>query len=351
MNQTPSFRRSISIAVALLLLSNALWAQKFKLPEIETFISDTLNIQVPVDSTADLNLSSLKVIDSRNLEGSILGIRQTKKFKYIPVDQYLALDQSLSDLFQTQFVADSLEQEGILHISHLILWYDGSAYLDKGLCLNAYTTYHDSTGAPISDWLWEIRLKKEKKEEEAVYLARYVQELVKQQSIALARGDFNSEFYPHLFRRQLMTWSEIIFFEDGYAINAHFTLDFPPDQEQTWRRGSPGLYYRKSSIHESIAIGGWDQQWYTRLSPAFIAKSTATMRMGFNNFERGKFDHLEYQNLLFLNLSTQLNIEYRPVYHKGLYAGVGLIAGYSILPDIIPQTEIGFSVIIGVLLP
>lgn len=141
------------------------------------------------------------MIDSRDLDDDILGISQTKKYKYIPVDQYLALNQSLADLFQAGFVSDSLTLNRTLHISKLILWWDGSPVLDKGLCLNAYTTYHDTAGAPLNDWLWEIRLKKGKKEEHAAYLSRFVQELITQQSEALANGDFSSEFYPHLYRR------------------------------------------------------------------------------------------------------------------------------------------------------
>ncbi|NQV15639.1 hypothetical protein HQ531_09295 [bacterium] len=347
----PINKFKVMTLLILVIFFNQTWAQKFKWPNIETFISDTLNIQVPVDSTIDGDLTQLKVIDSRDLEGDILGISQTKKFRYIPVDQYLVLNQSLADLFQTRFVTDSLQLSGTLHVSKLILWWDGAPVLNKGLCLNAYTTYHDTNAEPQSDWLWEIRLKKEKKEEEAAYLSRFVQELINQQSEALARGDFNSEFYPHLFRRQLMTWSEFIFFKDGYAINAHFTLDFPADQKSSWKRGSPGLFYRKSDIHESVAIGGKDQQWYWRLSPALISKTSSTFRLGFNNFEGGHFDHLKYWNLLYLNFSGQAILEYRPVHHKGLYGGLGVYAGYNILPKVIPRAEIGLLMSVGVILP
>jgi len=148
-----------------------------------------------------------------------------------------------------------------------------------------------------------------------------------------------------------MAWSEFIFFTDGYAINAHFTLDFPADQESKWVRGSPGLFYRQSDIHESIAIGGKDQHWFQRISPSWITQVSGTYRFGFNNFERGHFDHLEYYNLFLLNLSAQASIEYRPVYHRGVFGGLGIYAGYNILPDVIPQTEIGLLLRVGVMLP
>lgn len=340
------------LILGLLVSSASLSAGKFQWPSLDTFISDTLYIEVSQDSSIDLSQSNVEVNDSRPFGVDILGIRQTKKYKYIPVDQYLAMDQALADLFKAQFLQDSLELWGTLHISKLVLWTDNLSAQNKGLTLNAYTTYHDSSGNPISDWMWELHLdKKKKKQSEAEYLGEVVQQLVNDQSKALASGDFNTDFYPHLYRRQLMTWTEFIYFKDGYALNVHLTLDFPPDQKSDWKRGAPGLFYRKSDKHESIAIGGKDRQWFRRLNSNWISKYSATFRFGFNNFEGGHFDHLEYWNLIYLNVSSQASIEYRPVYHKGLYGGFGVYGGYNILPDVIPQTEMGLLISVGLLLP
>jgi len=346
----------VIVSIMLLLgsfgASHQLYGQKFRFPPVEAFISDTLYIQAAPDSSVDLSSSQMEVIDSRPVGESILGIRQTKKYRYIPVDQYLALDQSLPDLFKTQFLLDSLELSGTLHLSNLILWTDNLSHQQKGLTLNAYTTYHDSSGNPVSDWLWEFHIeKKKKKQAEDEYLKQVVQTFVEAQSKALLAGDFNLEFYPYLYRRQLMIWSEFITLRDGFAINAHFTLDFPPDQETEWKRGSPGIFFRKSDVHESIAIGGKDRMWFRRINSNWISKVSGTYRFGFNNFEGGHFDHLEYWNLIYLNISGQATLEYRPVYHKGLYGGIGVYAGYNILPDVIPQTELGLLLSVGVVLP
>ncbi|MBT3253377.1 MAG: hypothetical protein HN995_13850 [Candidatus Marinimicrobia bacterium] len=332
-------------------IPNGFSADRFKIPPLEDFISDTLQIVIPQDSSINPENSPIKVMDSRDLDETIIGIRQTKKLKYIPVDQYLDLDQPLADIFQSQFVKDSLDLSGTLHLSKLILWTDNSSVLQKGLCLSAYTTFHDSLDQPVSDWIWELRVKREKKEADTLYLGRVVQKFAREQARVLSETDFNPDFYPHLFRRQLLTWSEFIYFEDGFAINAHFRLDFPADQESKWRRGSPGLFYRRSDIHESIAIGGKDQQWFQRLSPRWITQVSGTYRFGFNNFERGHFDHLEYYNVFYVNVSAQAALEYRPVYHKGVFGGFGVYAGYNILPDVVPQTEMGLLLRVGLLLP
>lgn len=318
---------------------------------MEVFISDTLRIMVPQDSSANPEASPIKVLDSRLSDETIIGIRQTKKWRYIPVDQYLELTQPLADIFHAQFVQDSLDLSGTLHLSKLILWSDYSSIKQKGLCLSAYTTFYDSLDQPVSDWIWELRVKREKKEADTLYLGRVVQEFAREQSRVLSEKKFNAEFYPHLFRRQLMTWSEFIYLGDGFAVNAHFRLDFPPDQQSKWMRGSPGLFYRRSDIHESIAIGGKDQQWFQRLSPHWITQLSGTYRFGFNNFQRGHFTHLDYYNLFYINIAAQASMEYRPVYHKGLFGGLGIYAGYNILPTVIPHTEMGLFLRIGVLLP
>lgn len=341
----------VTLLFLLLVLPLHLFSQKWKLPPLEVFITDTLHLQIIKDSTAKFSESTLDVIDSRMPGDQILGIRQTMKYKYIPVDQILFMERSMSDLFQYQFSTDSIDLKGSLSISHLILWHDSQAFFRKGLCMNAYTTYHDTSGRPVSDWIWEVRLKRKKKEKDEDFLGRVVQELLTAQSQALLTQNFNNEFYPYLYRRQLKTWSEVIILPDGYAINAHLTLDFPPDQMEKWVRGSPGIFYRRSDVHESIAIGGFDQRWYKRINSSFVTSSSATFRIGFNNFERGGFDHLAYENLLYLNLSTHLSFDYRPIHYRGLYGGFGIYGGYNILPTVIPGFEAGLSAKLGVLLP
>ncbi len=54
------------------------------------FVADTLVISLPADSTLTVAGTSVPVLDSRETPGPVLGIRQIKKWKYIPVDQYPA---------------------------------------------------------------------------------------------------------------------------------------------------------------------------------------------------------------------------------------------------------------------
>jgi len=349
--------RRISIYKSItfvLFLFQALLGQLIKLPAfpvVEDFIADTLYITIPQDSVVSNFRSGLQVLDTRDFPGRVLDIQQTEKYHVIPVDQYIALNRSLADLFSECFIRDSIDFDGTLYIADLKMWYDDKPFLAKGRRLNAYTVLYDHDKKPVSDWLWEVSVNKIHKEKEADQIRRMVEKWLDLQSAAIQSQAFHPRLYPYLFRRQLLVWTDVIAFSDGYALNAHLTLDFPPDQEQKWVRGSPGVFYRKAAYHESIAIGGLDQQWYRRINDRWVVRLAATGRLGFNNFDNTRYSHLDFWNVLFLNVSSLVSLNYRPVYHKGVFVGIGLFNSFNILPEVVDRYEFGLNLTVGVILP
>ncbi|NOZ74945.1 MAG: hypothetical protein GXO90_06140 [FCB group bacterium] len=339
---------------AFILLSPILWGQWITLPQIpdiDDFIVDTLYVNMPHDSLDSDWHTGLRVQDTRDLDTTILDIQQTDKYKVIPVDQYIALDRPLAELFTERFARDSVDFNGTLKISRLSIWYDSSPVFAKGRRLNAYTILYNENKDPVSDWIWEISVDKMRKEKEADQLGRMVAKWLDLQSKAIQNRAFNRNLYPYLFRRQLMVWTEYILLPDGFALNGHLTLDYPPDQQRKWVRGSPGIYYRKGTHHESIAIGGLDQQWYRRIRTHWVLRFSTTGRFGFNNFDKEYYSYLDYWNIVFLNLASSVSLDYRPVYHKGVYGGVGFFNSFNILPLVIDRYEFGISFSVGVILP
>lgn len=80
---------------------------------ISDFIADTLFIHLPVDSLLLAIDTPYKIVDNRKLPDNILGIQQIKKWKYIPVDQYIAINKPLSDVLQRYMMRDSISFDGI----------------------------------------------------------------------------------------------------------------------------------------------------------------------------------------------------------------------------------------------
>ena len=326
-----------------------------KIPAMKDFIADTLYIPMETNSlpwdNPDLTLS---IIDNRSLEARTLGITQTKKYKYIPVDQHIMLRKTLADNIRFQFQKDSLELSGTFYINYLTTWYDSKPFFSKARVLSAHTQIMDSTGQVQRDWQWEIRIKKKRKQKVEDAISQAMQTWLESQSERLKTLTKAGQISPYPYGRQLMAWNDIIILSEGYILNPHLTLDFPYDHSKKWLRGSPGVFYRKTSFHESIAIGGPDQHWFYRINSSFLLHLNSSLRIGFNNFNRDVFDFMDFWNVFMINTGFTISGEYRPEYYKGVFAGIGFhqnIYILPILPDHLSIWEPGLMLTFGILLP
>ena len=315
------------------------------------FIADTLVINLPEDSSRTTTGTPLQILDKRETPGPILGIRQIKKWFYIPVDQYLVLPESLSDALGRRLPADFTRPGDTLVIDKVSIWYDGSPLFLKGWTLNGRTRLVDSKGTTIHDWQWEHRVKKKRKQEVEDAIGRLVGDWMAAQGKALNEDTSVREAFP--YRRQLMFRVDTIILPDGYILNGRLSLDFPADQMERYIRGAPGMgiYYRKSSLHESIAVGGKEQQWYVRLRPSWLGRVNLSFRVGGNSYNTDKFDYVDWWNILLVNVGLTAAVEYRPPYHEGLFAGIGLHQSVNVLPEVVPRYETGLLLTAGVILP
>ena len=320
----------------------------------EDLIADTLELQLPEDSTFVPPEVTLAVRDNRPLRGQAVGIKQTKKYRYIPVDQYLVLKAPLAEVMAPYLPIDSAGTTDTLLIDNISIWYDHKPWFQSGWLLNGYTRLVDEHGRTILDWQWEERIKKDKRKEKLeVTLGRLMDNWMTTQGDALTAAPLKAGRSPYPYRRQFLLQVDTIVLLDGYILDWRANLDFPTDQAARYVRGKPGLviYYRRSSKHESVGMGGRQQQWYFRPRPGWLGRVNFTWRMGANNFNTDKFDYIDYWNILMVNVGLAASLEYRPPYHKGLYAGLGLHQHINILPEIIPRLETGLVLTAGVVLP
>ncbi len=317
------------------------------------FIADTLVINLPADSTLTVAGTSLPVLDSRETPGPLLGIRQIKKYKYLPVDQYLVLPQSLSAALGERLSADIAWPGDTLVIDYISLWYDGSPMFLNGWTLNGRTRLVDGEGATLSDWQWEHRVKKKRKQKAEDAIGRLVGDWMEAQGKALHAELPPATTSPYRYRRQLMFRVDTIILLDGYILDGRLSLDFPADQLDRYIRGAPGMsiYYRKSSQHESIAVSCQEQQWLIRLSPSWLGRLNFTYRVGANSFNPDEFDYVDWWNIFLINVGLTAAVEYRPRYHKGLFAGAGLHQAINVLPEVVPRYATGLLLTAGVVLP
>ena len=339
----------ISLTLLLgLCFSNAL-AFKFSWSEL---ISDTLYISTYADALTLTGLPAISVNDERAESPTILGIQQIKKWHYIPVDQYIALNEPLEIQMTKFFQKFQVTSNQTLVIDYLSLWYDASPAFGAARTLNGYTRLVDSSGKTVRDWQWELREKTAKNQKPADNIAILLNKWMIAQTESLQRRPASDlPVSPYRYRRQMIPWTDIISLGDGYIVIAHLALEYPADQMVKFIRGSPGIYYRKSSKHESIAIGGRDQQWYFRLNRSWLARLNTTVRVGFNNFNPREYDYVDFWNIMLINLGFNASLEYRPIYHKGFFVGAGLHQAVNLLPSVINTLETGLLFSIGLVLP
>lgn len=238
-------------------------AQIWHLPN---FVADTTVVTIPGD-TLFTSFSTNSVEDQRSNTGNLICILQDNKWMFIPVDHYYVIKQPLADMVNW-YLGSSLADyhNNKLIIGNVTYWEDKNPIFSKGPILNGYTKLVDENGKTIKDWQWEIRVKKSRNKKTEEIIGDLLADWMNTQKASLTNIEPNPTISPFPYCRQLLSWFDIIYLSDGYIIDARLSLDFPTDQMDKYIRGVRGIYYRRSSRHESIAIGGKDQQWYYRLN-------------------------------------------------------------------------------------
>ncbi|MDP8206260.1 MAG: hypothetical protein P9L92_06320 [Candidatus Electryonea clarkiae] len=324
--------------------------QLLKIPKLNELVADTLVIQLDSTVHADLDNPKVSVIDNRSIPGTVMTIDQIKKLRFIPVDRYMVLDKPLDQTISERWNLDNRQTDFSLNIDKISIWYDRDLIFRKVMVLNGYSRLENGVGKTLKEWQWEYR-KRFKAKKAASIAGGVISDWMDGQYAAL-QGDIPTiPIEPHLYKRQCQVWTDNILLRDGFIIDTRLSLNYPIDQLDTYYRKISSLYYRKSSKHESIAFGGRDLHWYKRLNSLFIARINGTARIGFNNFEKDKFDHVDFINILLLNASGTAVIEYRPPFHKWFYAGFGIHQSYNFLPTVIDQMDTGIVLTLGAVFP
>ena len=339
------------LILLIIIISSQLFGQ---IKQLDNLIFENLIIYTPYDSLITKSPKTSVIIDTRNQKFNTLGITQIKKYKYIPIDQYLVLNHDIADFLDYKIQQDSIKIPNKLVIEKFSLWNDTKSVFGKSRVLSAYSYLTDENNQKIKEWQWEIRNKDKKKlEPEENISAIFDKWLIAQtDSLKLPKQTLQLSLYK--YRRIFNSWFDFIILPDGYIINGNLTLNFPKDHQTSWFFGSPGIYYRKSQYHESITVNGFDQHWIQRISPTLIWRNNTTLRIGINSFNRKEFSHIDIWNIFMVNLGMSTSIEYRPNFYRGVFFGGGLylnVNGLPYIPEKIKIIEPGVLMTIGITLP
>jgi hypothetical protein len=330
-----------------LVCSSAFCQSKFLLD----FASDTTIISMPDSQVSDNDKLNF-VKDARPIAGRFFALIEKTKWLVIPVDHYVIFNAPLASIAESGLRAVAAPSGcQRLVIDNLTYWKKENAFLHGGYFLNGYTRLIDSTGNTIQDWQWEFREKKAEKEM-SKRIRLLIDEWIREQAVSIQK--FKAHPFgisPRTYRRELKSWVDCIYLEDGFILDSRIMLDFPTDQKDRYIRGASGIYFRQSSKHQSIAIGGLNRQHYFRAGDSFLFHVNVTGRIGFNTYRTGKFEYVNPWNILLVNMGLTQTFEYHPRFHRGIFAGIGLHQSINLLPEILDLFEPGLVMTIGVTLP
>lgn len=320
---------------------------------LESLQSDTLTLNMPFDSNIQQLQKIPRIKDNRQASPKCLGISQTEKYMFIPVDQYIMLNNSLNRSLSYYLDQDSIKINDTLVIDNLTLWYDSKPFFASGHVINGYS-YVEQDGEPVKEWMWEIRRKKKFGQTNQEILSLLASDWLQAQSDSLSNLKFSSQISPYEYRRVLRTWTDFIILQNGYIINANLTLDFPKNLKKMAVFGSSGIYFRHSPYFQSIGIMALDQHWLQRLNNRLTIRLNSNFRLGVNKLNSDKFDNPDFKNIMMANLGLSGAIQYQPEDHRGLFFGAGLylnINGLPHLPNKLDIFEPGILFILGLRLP
>src|SRR6056297_1197918 len=92
------------LLVCIMIISNI----KAQIGFLTGLSSDTLTVELPFDSLISNSAKTSQIIDRRELKPRQLGITQIDKYMFIPVDQYLTLNNSIAQTINYQLQQDSI---------------------------------------------------------------------------------------------------------------------------------------------------------------------------------------------------------------------------------------------------
>ena len=311
--------------------------------------SSILHFQLSDTTTIILADSIMSVRLNDNSDKTVY-ISQEKKWFLIPIDHYYMTDISIQSAIE-QSAGDSIPDGYRLIIDNLTYWNDDNLLFSKGPVLNAYTRLTDENNRTVADWQWEYRPKKRRKDKTEGVIKDALIKWMNDQKSDLPNYKKDSLISPFRYRRNLTVWTDLVLLSDGIIIESRIGLNFPADEKSRYTQSTLGIFYRKSSTYESVAIGGKNQYWYYRYNSNWCVRLNINNRIGFNRFNPEKYKMVYWGNIVLINTGLTASIEYRPRYLKGIFAGVGLHENINLFPTNISRFETGILLTAGFNLP
>jgi hypothetical protein len=323
----------------------------------------TINFGTPRVPAYGVNIDT--IVDARGINSLFIGVHETTKYLYIPVDRYVAiskpLPQELKGIFSIaddDFQVDKYKllinefdvsirkqfftKKYIAHVNITLFSINKKGDHEKLGYLLYETTSSPKGFMPDAKMGYEVVLDSWKE--------RFVADMVKLS--ACPQADINCRL-PNLInesqslRKNLLINIETAIWHDAWLTDGEIIFSRPESQSRFYRNAFC-IRYRNEEKFQSYESSLANDQLNFRLSNNFVFTIKSKLFLGINLWSDTEYQDRGFEDVLLLDYSLGQYLLINPYYRKGITGGVGIMGsatyiyseGFSLKPFLTLQLGI-----------
>ncbi|HNV82060.1 MAG TPA: hypothetical protein PLO02_09990 [Tenuifilaceae bacterium] len=307
------------------------------------------------------------IIDERKENPKFLGVYESTKYLYVPVDRYIAIKKPLADEIGALFSHDdgnALGRELKLTIKEFTLTarsqFFSKKYVTQAMIavseVDSSRTYQSIGNLIYEEYAAPKGFKSGAKEGYSasidVWKQHFSADLVK---LSVCPGNDGFCGLPNLYlgsqslKKNLMPSLEVSWWIDAWLVDGEIIFARPESSKRFFRKAF-SLRYRNQPKFQSFEFNFSNDQLNFRLSDLLVTTLKSKLFLGINLWDENEYKHRGFEDIFVLDYSLGQYILINPFGKKGLTGGIGAMAsatyvyseGFDIKPFLTVQMGVKF---------
>lgn len=348
--------RYLKLTLISIFLSLNAWGQRM--------VYDSLKVNFGNNNNQAFGVCINELTDKRNSNPNFIGVFESNKYLFVPVDKYIALDKSLIDNLRLMF-SENQDYEPLncfnIEVKEFVLSTRNQFFTKKYVVhsiLSVSQLQTDNQNKAIGHLIYEVSVSKRGKSKIGFEAAleswkeKFTYDMIK---LSVCPRNDSLCLVPNLvspsysIRKQLMVGLESSFWIDTWLLDAELFFS-KPESEKRFFRKAYGFRYRKQDKFQSFESIISNDQYHIRLSKYFTTVTKSKLYLGLNLWNDEEYSSRGFEDVFLLDYSMGQSLIFNPYYKRGITASLGIMGsltyiyseGVSAKPFILFQ--IGFKI-------
>jgi len=305
----------------------------------QRMIYDSLLVDFGHPKEPTLGVKIDTIIDERKENPKFLGVYESTKYLYVPVDRYIAIRKPLADEIGTLFQDDGnvLGRKLRLTITEFNLTTRSQFFSKKylthamiavsevdssGTCQSIGNLIYEEYAAPKG---FRSGAKDGYSASIDVWKQHFSADLVKL-SVCPCNDGFcglqNLYYGSQSLKKNLMPSLEVSWWIDAWLVDGEIIFARPESSKRFFRKAF-SLRYRNQPKFQSFEFNLSNDQLNFRLSDLLVTTLKSKLFLGINLWDEDEYKHRGFEDVFVLDYSLGQYILFNPFGKKGLTGGVG----------------------------